>query len=72
MAGAEPARLSRFIQIIARLHSLPVEFVSGGDSDVPFTGLSDRILDLSAAKKAVGWEPAVSLQEGLRRTFLKA
>ena len=72
VAGAEPARLSRFIQMIARLHSLPVEFVSGGDSDVPFTGLSDRILDLSAAKKAVGWEPAVSLQEGLRRTFLKA
>ncbi len=69
VAGAEPARLSRFIQLIAGLHSLPVKFISDGESDVPFTGLSDRILDLSAVKRAVGWEPAVSLEEGLKRTF---
>ena len=70
VAGAESASLSRFIQRIADLHALPVSFVMNEESDVPFTGLSDRILDLSAAKEAAGWEPAVRLEEGLKNTFL--
>ncbi len=68
-AGPEPARLSRFIRLIGNLHGIPVDFSSDRNSDVPFTGLSDRILDLSAAKEAAGWEPVISLEEGLQRTF---
>ncbi|MBR2770344.1 MAG: NAD-dependent epimerase/dehydratase family protein [Solobacterium sp.] len=69
VAGFEPARLSRFIQIIGAIHDLKPEFVFGKLSDVPFTDLSDRILDLSRAEKTAGWTPAVPLEQGLRVTF---
>ena len=69
VAGAEPARLSRFISLIGELHGIRPQFVTGRHSNVPFSGLSDRVLDLSAAKKAAGWAPAVPLKEGLEKTF---
>ena len=69
VAGAEPARLSRFISLIGELHGIRPQFVTGRHSNVPFSGLSDRVLDLSAAKKAAGWVPAVPLKEGLEKTF---
>ena len=70
VAGAEPASLSRFIKTIGRLYGITAAFAFTQDSDVPFSGLSDRILDLSEAKKAAGWFPTVSLEEGLARTLL--
>ena len=69
VAGAEPAGLSRFIELIGELHGIRVQFRFGNTSDVLFSSLDDRILDLSAAKEAVGWAPVVSLHEGLMKTF---
>lgn len=69
VAGKQPARLSEFIRIIGSLHGISASFVFGQPSDVPFTHLCDRTLDLSAAKKAAGFSPVVSLEEGLSRTF---
>jgi nucleoside-diphosphate-sugar epimerase len=32
-------------------------------------GVLSRALDISRAKRLLGWEPKVSLEEGLRRTI---
>lgn len=69
VAGAEPARLSRFLELIGELHGIRAQFRFGNTSDILFSNLDDRILDLSAAKEAVGWTPSVSLHEGLMKTF---
>ena len=69
IAGKEPAKLSTFITRIGRLHGIEPEFVFGETSEVKFSDLKDRTLDLSKAEKTTGWKPVVTLEEGLMRTF---
>lgn len=53
--------------VIASLRKIPVPI--GEYGDLPIDDPKQRCPDISKAKKLLNWEPKVSLEEGLRKTF---
>ena len=65
VAGGEPASVNRVADTIGTILDRPVEksFAPSRPGDI-----RDSWADLAAAREVLGYEPAVSLEEGLRRT----
>ena len=65
VAGGAPASVNHVADTIGEILGRPVEKVFGR----PRQGdIRDSWADLTAAREALGYEPAISLEEGLRRT----
>ncbi len=65
IASAAPATVNRVAELIGEIVGRPVE----RRHLPPRTGdIRDSWADISAAREVLGWEPEVSLEEGLRRT----
>lgn len=58
--------LWQVLQYLQEIRGVPVETVSGSlrKGDIP-----ESVLDISLVRRALGFEPCVSLREGLRRTL---
>ena len=65
VAAGTPASVNRVADLIGEILGRPVEkvFLAARPGDI-----RDSWADLSAARDVLGFEPAVSLEEGLRRT----
>ena len=65
MAGGDPASVNRVADTIGELLGKPVEkdFTSSRPGDI-----RDSWADLSAAREVLGYEPSISLEDGLRKT----
>ena len=67
--GGFPINLKDIVEKMIKIHG------KGGYELVPFPPeskqieIGDYIADYSKFKKAVGWEPKIEIDEGLRRTF---
>jgi dTDP-glucose 4,6-dehydratase len=71
---AEPVNLGNPDEISIRDFAYEVRDITGSSSEVIFRPLPEddpkvRRPDVSKAYRLLGWEPKVSRQEGLRRTF---
>lgn len=71
---AEPVNLGNPDEISIRDFAYEVREITGSNSEVIFRPLPEddpkvRRPDVSKAHRLLGWEPKVSRQEGLRRTF---
>jgi nucleoside-diphosphate-sugar epimerase len=65
VAAGSPASVNHLADTIGRLLDRPVE----RRHEPPRAGdIRDSWADVSAAREVLGWEPAVDLEEGLRRT----
>ncbi|MBA3244850.1 MAG: SDR family oxidoreductase [Actinobacteria bacterium] len=65
IASAAPASVNRVAELIGEILGKPVE----RNHLPPRTGdIRDSWADISAAREVLGWEPKVSLEEGLRLT----
>jgi UDP-glucose 4-epimerase len=65
VAASQPASVNDVAQLIGRILGKPVEQTSAP----PRPGdIRDSWADISAAREALGWEPEIALEEGLRRT----
>jgi UDP-N-acetylglucosamine/UDP-N-acetyl-alpha-D-glucosaminouronate 4-epimerase len=65
VAGGDPASVNRVADTIGELLGKPVEkdFTSSRPGDI-----RDSWADLSAAREVLGYEPSISLEDGLRKT----
>jgi UDP-glucose 4-epimerase len=66
IASGRAISLMEIVRAIERVvgRELEVEFTKGRKLDVPV-----NCLDIRLAKKILGWQPEVSLQEGIDRTW---
>ena len=66
VAGGEPQSVNEVAETIGRLLGKPVD----RELEPPRPGdIRDSYADLTAARETLGYEPAVELEEGLRRTI---
>ena len=65
IAGGTPASVNHIADAIGEILGRPVEKLFGPSRQ---GDIRDSWADLTAAREVLGYDPAVSLEEGLRRT----
>src|SRR5205085_11467400 len=67
-SGGEPHRVADVVSLICRLAGTDVEPEVRGEGPPP-NEIDRQWVDATKLRRLTGWEPALSLEEGLRRTI---
>ena len=64
LAGKEPVSIKELAQIVAKIFNSKIVVQHSSDRGDDYQG---EVLELDKAKRELGWEPKVDLEEGIRR-----